>query len=410
MPVFEYSALNAKGKKDSGIIDAEGAAAAKRKLRDSGIYPISLKELSDAPSKKKNRIKQFTLAGRLSRVKPSDISVMTRQLSTLLWAGLPLVSALDTLIPQTKSAAFKKILAQVKDAIVEGGGFAQALSRYPGVFSSLYINMIRSAETAGTLEIVLERLADLTERQDALSSRIKGALYYPIFMVAVGSLALFALMGYVVPKITSIFEDMNQALPTPTVILIGASDFIKGFWWLLLALLAAAAYGVHPFIKTPKGRHAFDKMKLSFPVAGELTKKLAASRFSRTLGSLLDNGVPMLKALDIVKNIAGNTLFADALEHVAREVGKGRGLAESMSERHIFPILSVQMIQVGEQSGDLENMLEKVADIYEKDVESAITGMTALLEPLMILFMALVIGFIVISIALPIIEMNQFAM
>jgi len=414
MPVFEYAALTKKGKKKTGIIDADGASGARQKLRDSEIYPISLKELSGSVSKGEKRTVTLDigrrLARRLSRVKPSDIAVMTRQLSTLLWAGLPLVSALESLIPQTRSTRFKKILAQVKNAIVEGSGFAQSLSMYSGVFSALYINMIRAGETAGTLEIVLERLADLMEKQNALASRIKGALYYPVFMAAVGSLVLFALMGYVVPKITSIFTDLSQTLPLPTIFLIAASGFIKGYWWLFMILTGGLAYGARLFIHTKKGRYSFDKMKLSLPIAGNMIKKLSASRFFRTLASLLDNGVSMLKALEIVKNIAGNVLFADALENVAEEVGKGRGLAESISEQNIFPALSVQMIQVGEQSGELEAMLSKVAEIYEKEVENAITGMTSLLEPVMILFMAVIIGFIVVAIALPIIEMNQIQM
>ena len=414
MPVFEYAALTKKGKKKTGIIDADGASGARQKLRDSEIYPISLKELSGSVSTGKKKTGTLDigrrLVRRLSRVKPSDIAVMTRQLSTLLWAGLPLVSALESLIPQTRSTRFKKVLAQIKNAIVEGRGFAQSLSMYPGVFSALYINMIRAGETAGTLEIVLERLADLMEKQNALASRIKGALYYPVFMAAVGSLVLFALMGYVVPKITSIFTDLSQTLPLPTIFLIAASDFIKGYWWLFMILTGGLAYGARLFIHTKKGRYSFDKMKLSLPIAGNMIRKLSASRFFRTLASLLDNGVSMLKSLEIVKNIAGNVLFADALENIAEEVGKGRGLAESISDQNIFPALSVQMIQVGEQSGELEIMLDKVAEIYEKEVENAITGMTSLLEPVMILFMAVIIGFIVVAIALPIIEMNQIQM
>jgi general secretion pathway protein F len=414
MPVFEYTALNKQGKKKSGIIDADGAAGARQMLRDSKIYPISLRELSERHPKKKKGLEKSDIARqlmrRLSRVKPADISVMTRQLSTLLWAGLPLVSALESLIPQTRSARFKKILAQIKNAIVEGSDFAQALSLYPGVFSALYINMIRSGETAGTLEIVLERLADLMEKQNALASRVKGALYYPVFMAVIGSLVLFALMGYVVPKITSIFTDLNQTLPLPTILLIGASKFIKGYWWLFMILAGGLAYGARLFINTEKGRYSFDKMKLSLPIAGNMIKKLSSSRFFRTLASLLNNGVSMLKSLEIVKNIAGNVLFAEALENVAEEVGKGKGLAESISAQNIFPMLSVQMIQVGEQSGELETMLSKVAEIYEKEVENTITGMTSLLEPIMILFMAVIIGFIVVAIALPIIEMNQISM
>ena len=258
MPVFEYTALNSKGKKTSGIIDAGGMAEARRKLRDSGGYPTSLKELSGARPKKKVSLKKIELSRYLTRVGSTDIAVMTRQLSTLLGAGIPLVSAFETLIPQTKSKALKRTLAQTKNSIVEGGGFAQALESHPGVFSPLYINMVRAGEASGELEIVLDRLADLTEKQDALSSRVKGALYYPAFMSVVGFLVLFALMGYVVPRISAIFEDMNQALPLPTVFLIGASALIRDYWWLFAVFFGCLAYGARMFIRTKRGRYFLD--------------------------------------------------------------------------------------------------------------------------------------------------------
>ena len=239
MPVFEYTALDAKGKTTSGIIDADGARAARQKLRSSGIFPVSIKESHEAPEKKTTRIGD--LSRYLTRVKPAEIAILTRQLATLISAGFPLVSALEALLPQTKSTRLKAILAQVKDTIVEGQSFAQALSQYPRIFPPLFINMVRAGETSGTLEIVLERLADLTEKQQDLINRIQTALAYPIFMCVIGTLVLFVLLTHIVPSITAIFMDMNQVLPTPTRLLIFLSNFFKSFWWIILILFVAAA-------------------------------------------------------------------------------------------------------------------------------------------------------------------------
>jgi general secretion pathway protein F len=405
MPVYEYTALDAKGKSTSGIIDADGTAAARQKLRATGIFPVTIKESLETPEKKTTHIAR--LSRLLTRIKPVEIAIMTRQLATLITAGFPLVSAIDALVPQTKSYRLKTILAQVKDAIVEGQSFAQALSQYPGIFSPLFINMVRAGETSGTLEIVLERLADITEKQQDLNNRIQTALAYPVFMCMIGTLVLFVLLTYIVPSITSIFADMNQVLPTPTRLLIGLSDFFKSFWWVIFIFIIAAAVALHQAKKTEKGRHFYDKTVLSLPVFGILAKKLNVARFARTLGSLLENGVSMLIALDIVKNIAANELISKAVEAAAQDVGKGQALWAALNESKIFPQLSIQMIQVGEQSGELEKMLNKIADVFEKEVETSILRLTSYLEPVMILVMGCIVGFIVLSICLPIFEMNQ---
>jgi general secretion pathway protein F len=405
MPVYEYTALDARGKTTSGIIDADGAAAARQKLRATGIFPVAIKESQETPEKKTTHIGK--LSRLLTRIKPAEIAIMIRQLATLISAGFPLVSAIDALVPQTKSYRLKSILAQVKDAVVEGQSFAQALSQYPGIFSPLFINMVRAGETSGTLEIVLERLADITEKQQDLNNRIQTALAYPVFMCIIGTLVLFVLLTYIVPSITAIFADMNQVLPTPTRLLIWLSDFFKSFWWVIFILVIAAGVALHQAKKTAKGRHVFDKTVLSLPLFGVLARKLDVARFTRTLGSLLENGVSMLIALDVVKNIAGNELISKAVGTAAQEVGKGQALWAALNESKIFPQLSIQMIQVGEQSGELEKMLNKIADVFEKEVETSILRLTSYLEPVMILVMGCVVGFIVLSICLPIFEMNQ---
>lgn len=405
MPVYEYTALDARGKTKTGIIDAESSPAAKQKLRSSKIYPVSIKEIHKTIKKKGSKVD--SLLTPFTRVKPAEITMMTRQLSTLVGAGFPLVSAIDTLLPQTKSQAFKKTLAKIKDSIVEGNSFAASLSLFPSIFSPLYINMVSAGEASGTLEIVLERLAEIREKQQELNNKIRSALAYPIFMALIGVAVLLFLMGFIVPRISSIFSDMDQVLPMPTQILIHISDFIQLYWWVLFGAIAMLIVGVQSFKKTKKGRYIWDRMVLKMPGFGVLAKKLAVARFSRTLGSLLENGITMLTALEIVKNIVGNIHLSEAIEEAAEEVGKGQGLGVSLEKSDIFPNLTIQMIQVGEQTGELEPMLKKIADVFEGEVESTVLAMTSLLEPVMILVMGVVVGFIVLSICLPIMEMNQ---
>ncbi len=405
MPVFEYKALDRRGKSISGIIDAESPISARQKLRVKNIYPVSVKEVEGGS--RRNRGALPSLAAFFSRVGPLEVASCTRQLSTLVGAGFPLVSAIDSLIPLTKSRQFKKKLAQIKDAIVEGNSFAAALSLCPETFPPFYINMVRAGETSGTLEIVLERLSDMTERQQALKQRIRAAMAYPVLMAVIGSFVLFFLMAYIVPSIASIFDEMQRTLPVYTRVMISASEYVSKFWPAGLALVIAAWVVFKRLAKNPKSLFVMHRICLKLPVAGEIVGKLAAARFSRTLGSLLENGVPMLGALDIVRNVVGNAVVSAAIENAASEVGRGKALAAALEQEKVLPGLCIQMIQVGEQSGELEKMLFKVADVFESEVESTIMTFTSLLEPVMIVLMGGVVGFIVVSICLPIFEMNQ---
>ena len=405
MPVYEYKALNEKGKSVSGIIDTESALSARQKLRASKIFPVSIKEVyaEDVSAEDKS----VTLGRIFSRVSQSEITMITRQLSTLVGAGFPLVTAIATLIPQSKSYGFRKILSQIKDAIEEGNSFAGALSLYPETFSQIYINMVRAGETSGTLEIVLERLADTTEKSQLMINKIKSMLAYPIIMTIIAAIVLFILMAFIVPRITSIFNDIDQALPGPTRFLINTSEILKSYWWLFLILIIGLYILFRRVRKTEKGKQAIDKLILKLPLMGPLARKFAVARFARTLGSLLENGVPLLSALGIVKNIVGNAIIAETVEVAAQAVEKGHGLGKALEASDAFPHLAVQMIQVGEQSGQLEAMLEKIADVFENEVESVLTALTSVLEPIIILIMAVVVGFIVFSVVMPIMEMHQ---
>lgn len=403
MPVYEYTALDVKGNSLSGIIDADSPAAARQKLRAVGNYPVSVKEAACLSVQRRDSLvfKHFR------RVKPSEIAMMTRQLGTLMSAGFPLVAALDALIPQTRSPHLKNQLTRIKDAIVGGNSFSEALSKIPATFSPLYINMIQAGESSGTMELVLDRLAEMIEKQQQVTQRIISAMTYPVFMTLIGAGILFFLITYIVPTIAGLFADMKQVLPAPTRILIGISQLLKLWWWLIPVGIALIILCLRHARNTVSGRHAIDRTLLWLPVMGDFLRKLSAARIARTLGLLLENGVSLLSALEIVKNIAGNVCIAGAVEAAADKVRQGQGLAGSLDATRQFPDLFIQMIQVGEQSGALESLLKKVADLYEKEVETALMRMASLLEPVMILLMGVMVGFIVLSICLPIFEMNQ---
>jgi general secretion pathway protein F len=407
MPVYEYTALDTSGKSLNGIIDADSAMAARQRLRGSGMFPVQVQEAASVSAPAGVPSRSVSVSGLFKRVKPGEVSVMTRQLSILLAAGVPLVAALDALGSQIANQLLKKIVAQIKEAVNEGNSLAFSLSQHPRLFSSIYVNMVRAGEASGALDLVLGRLAEYGEHQHALKGRFQAALAYPIFMFFIGSLVLFFLITFVVPNITQIFSEMHHTLPLPTVILIAVSGFLKSFWWTLILAGLGAVIGVKQLINTSQGHYIWDKIKLKAPLLGSINQKMALARFARTLGTLLESGVPLLSALDIVRNIVNNSLIARDIDNASEEIEAGRSLAVPLGRSPWFPSIAVQMISVGEQSGELEAMLNKIADSYERDIESQVMAMTSMLEPLMILVMGLAVGFIVISILLPIFEMNQ---
>ncbi|HDL98737.1 MAG TPA: type II secretion system protein GspF [Desulfobacteraceae bacterium] len=405
MPVYEYTALDSSGKKLKGIIDADSLAAARQKIRHTGNYPVDIQETVPVSRTEKGR--EFASLHLTQPVRQQEINVITRQLATLLGAGIPLVPALNGLIEQTTNQSLKKIIAQIKDAVNEGNSLTAALSEHPRLFSKIYINMVRAGEASGSLEVVLEQLAEFGENQQAMKSKISTALMYPIFMALVGTVVLFILITFVVPTITKVFADTRQVLPLPTIILINLSSFLQAYWWLVLALLLGIAFLVRYIIRQPRGRRTWDRLKLSLPLLGDLNMKIAAARLGRTLGSLLRSGVPLITSLGIVKNIFNNILLAEVIDEAMEHLEKGGSLSETLRESKWFPPMLVQMLAVGEQSGAMEKMLNKVADNYEREVETKIMAMTTMIEPVMILVMGLIVSFIVISILLPIFEMNQ---
>ncbi len=328
-------------------------------------------------------------------------------MATLLSAGISLDETLSTIAGQLENPLLGKALNQVREEIVQGQSLHYAMSQHPRLFSDLYVNMIQVGESSGTLDQAMHRLADFLEEQARLRSRIQAAMAYPVLMALIGTGVLFFLMAFVVPKVTRMLEDLGQTLPFATRALIGVSDFLSAWWWLLLLCLAAGLFFFRQYVQKPKGRLQFDRRKLTAPVFGKLNLLLATARFTRTLGTLLRSGVPLLAALEIVKNLMGNRVLIETIEDTIVAVREGESLAQPLQRSGVFPPMVSQMAAVGEKSGELEEMLFKVADAYEHQVDSAINAMLSLLEPVMILLMGTVVGFIVLAILLPIFQASQ---
>ncbi len=406
MPIYEYLALDETGRKTKGIVNATSTAAARQKLREGNVFPVELRETEAKDRETTDRL--GTGGSILGKVKAKDVAIMTRQLATLLGAGLPLVPSLSALVTQTTHPQLKKTLAKIREEVNEGKSLTAGMSLFPQIFSPFYINMIKAGEASGAINLVLARLADFSESQQELRTKIRSALAYPMIMFVIGSLVIFFLVTFVVPNITKIFEEMHQTLPAITLFLIFISSFLKSFWWLLAILLTAGFFALrYGFLKTERGQYFWDNLRLKLPLIGTLNQKIAVARFSRTLGTLLQSGVPLLPSLEIVANVVNNRLIADAVRKAAKDVEEGQNLSVPLAKSGLFPPIASEMIAVGEQSGNIEVMLNRVADSFEMEVTASIMALTSLLEPVMILGMGLMVGFIVVSVLLPIFEMNQ---
>jgi len=402
MPLFEYSGFNAAGKKVSGAIEGSGRRAVLQNLRGQGIFPTELREeKAAAPGRSAARL-------RLARRVPTgELATATRQLATLLGAGLPLDEALGTVASQLEHERLARAYSTVRDEVTQGESLHDAFGRHPRIFPALYVNMVQVGENTGTLDKVLQRLADFMEDQARMRSRINAAMAYPILMALIGSGVLLFLFTFVVPKVVRMLEDLGQALPLPTLVLIRASNFLAHWWWLLLILLACGLFALHRYARTEAGRLRLDRLALSFPLFGRLNLLVATTRFTRTLGTLLRSGVPLLKALEIARNLMENRVLRQAVEDTGEAVREGEGLATPIRRSGVFPPMVAQMAAVGERSGELEEMLFRVADTYEHQVDLTLNGLLSMLEPVMILLMGGVVGFIVLAILLPIFQASQ---
>jgi len=402
MPVYEYKGVTSAGRNVSGVQDGESLKAVRAKLKKDGIIVLDIREGGAARAAASRGI-SFGAA----RVSAADLANATRQLATLLSSGLPLMDALNVLVDQEEGQTLKGALSSARDAVREGSSLADALRQSPKVFTTLFVNMVSAGEVSGTLEITLSRLADFLEEQNRFRNRLAAALAYPALMTLIGVGVLFFLFSFVLPRVVGMFEDMRQQLPFITLALLAVVRFLSGFWWLLLLLIGGAAYYLRKYFSTADGREKLDGWLLRAPVAGTLIRMIAVSRFTRTLGTLLESGVPALTALDIVQSVIGNTVLADAVRKARENVREGESIADPLRRSGLFPPVVVQMVAVGEKSGELEKMLLKVSDSFDRTVESRISALMSLVEPMIILIMGLIIGFIVIAILLPILQMSS---
>ena len=403
MPVFEYKGLTIEGKDARGFIDAENLQSAKIKLRKSGVFPV---DLSEETGKK---VVGEPSAGRniLRRVKKEEITVFTRQLATLLTAGLPLMEALTATIDHIDDPLLKRTITSIREDVREGKSLAEALRAHPKAFSGLYTNMIQAGETSGALDVVLSRLADFQESQVRLRNKLWAAMTYPVLMLFIGVGVLGFLFSFVIPQVTKVFEDTGQALPLPTLILISISNFFRRYWWTVAGGIFTVSFVITKYIHTPDGKEVYDRLILRTPMLGKIIKLIAISRFTRTLSTLLASGVPMIASMEIVKAVVNNSVLSKVLEDAKDRIREGEALSEPLRRSGIFPSMVIQMISVGERSGEIEGMLSKVSETFDNQVETTIAGLTALLEPVMILFMGVIVLFVVLSILLPIFEMSQ---
>ncbi|HET6412178.1 MAG TPA: type II secretion system inner membrane protein GspF [Anaeromyxobacter sp.] len=407
MPVFEYRALSAAGKPVTGLKEADSPRTLRSVLRREGVY---LTEVLGEKAQKKRASQELNLRRWLSgRVSAQDLAVATRQLAVLVHAGIPLVEAMTALVDQVDHERLKRVLSDVKQRVNEGASLADALAVHPRIFSNLYVNMIRAGEHSGALEVVLKRLAEFTESQARLRSKILATLVYPIAMVCIGAVVMGILFTVVIPKITRIFADTNAVLPWYTQVTIGLSSFAAHFWWAILATLFLLVFWFSRWKVTPGGRERWDLIRLRAPIFGPVSRQIAVGRFARTLSTLLRSGVPLLTALDIVKNVMGNTRLAHVIDEARDAIREGESIAAPLKRSGEFPPLVHHMVAVGERSGALEEMLGTVADTYESQVEASVNALTSLLEPLMIVTMGVVVAFIVFSVLMPILQINNLA-
>jgi general secretion pathway protein F len=417
MPLYAWKGLDANGKSAAGTREADGPKALRALLRKDGVFLSELREVvageradkalggSNAGKGLKREVdfKRF-----FERVRPQEVAVFTRQLATLLKAGIPLAEALAALAEQTENRKLQMILAGIRQKVNEGGALADALREHPRVFPELYTNMVRSGEAAGNLDQVLARLADFLDAQLALGSKVSGALTYPIVMMILGSVVMSILMVAVVPKITTIFEDSGKALPWNTQLLVFVAGIVGKWWWLLIPVVIGGAIGIRRFVRTARGRGVLDRLQLRLWLVGHLVRYVAVARFARTLATMLASGVPLLTALEIVKKVLNNSILEKVIEEARDAIREGESIAATLKKSGQFPSMMCHMVAVGERSGQLETMLENVATAYERDVEVEVGRLTSLLAPLMIVLMAVGVGFIVFSIMGPIMDMGSF--
>jgi general secretion pathway protein F len=403
--VFRWQGIDKAGRTQKGVRDADNAKVVRALLRKDGILATSIEEDSVAS---KRLAREIDFRRLFQRVSAQDLALLTRQLATLLHSGVPLVEALSALIEQVENPQVQSALTQTRDKVNEGTSLAESLREHPKLFEPLYINMVAAGEASGTLDIVLERLADHLDSQAQLKNRVMGALFYPAFMAVFGIGVITLMMVVVVPKVSAIFADFNQVLPWNTRLLIFVSNSFVNYWWLIIAAIGLLIYGFRRWLKTDKGRATWDRNILGAPVAGKLVVQIAVARFARTLATLLASGVSLLTALDIARNVLGNHELMRVVEDARASIREGESIAAPLKRSGRFPPIVTHMIAIGERSGELEGMLQHVAKAYDNQVTVKLQTLTSLMEPVMIVIMGTFVGGMAMSILMPLMQINEF--
>ncbi|MBN2298230.1 MAG: type II secretion system F family protein [Deltaproteobacteria bacterium] len=393
MPVFVWEGKLANGNIKRGEIEADTKSAATMLLRRQRILP----------TKVKGKPKQITLFEQ--KVKTKDIVIFTRQFATMINAGLPLVQCLDILASQQPNPSLKKILGQIKQDVEGGSTFADALGKHPKVFDNLYVNLVAAGEIGGVLDTVLNRLAVYMEKNEALKNKVKSAMTYPIIVLCVAFGVVSVLMLFVIPTFQDMFQQFGAALPGPTQLVVDLSHFFRNYWYVMLCVIILLIIGFKWFGKQEKGRFYLDTIALKLPIFGPLIRKVAVAKFSRTLGTMISSGVPIMDGLEITSKTAGNVIVENAIRSVRSAISEGRSMSEPLEQTGIFPGMVVQMISVGEATGAMDQMLSKIADFYDEEVDAAVDALTSALEPMLMVFLGGIIGFVVVAMYLPIFKM-----
>ncbi len=403
MAKFFYKAKKGPQNLEQGTIEAETESAAVSKLMQMGYYPISVSLESKGPKEKSAKVR------RLGNIPRRDLTTFTRQLADLLESGVTLYKALTVLERQTENRSLKVIIQDIADLVKEGRSLSDSLRSYPRFFNIIYVKMVKVGEISGTLENVLKRLADFGEKQQDRTARLQQALAYPILMLAVGIITILVLFAFVIPKLVDLFEDMGQVLPLPTRILISFSDALLNFWWLILIITLFVAFVLRRSLFTAAGKIRFDYFKLNLPILGKFFKKIEIANFTRTLGILLANGVAVLQAIDSVAQTVESEVLKQEAKTIAKEIKEGLSLSNAVAQSKYFPELVANMINIAEEGGTLDRSLLRVAQAYEKETDHAVRLLTSLIEPIMILSMGSIVGFIVVAMMLPIFQISLIA-
>lgn len=407
MAVFEYVGLDAAGKPIKGVIDADSAKAARARLRKQGMYPTDVSERKEGAIKGKGLNIEIDFSRYLQTVSVQDLSTMTSQMATLVGASVPMVEALSALIEQTENPKLKAALVDIREKVNEGATMAKAMRGHPSIFADLYINMVDAGEQSGALDVVLRRLEEYTMSQVRLRGKLVGALTYPIIMTAFSSILVLGLFTFVIPQVKRIFDSFGATLPLITRILFTTSNIVIGYWWLLGFVATVSTWLFVRYIRTPKGRTSWHRLMLRLPLFGRLNRLVAVSRFCRTLATLLASGVPVLTALSITRTVVGNDIVAAAVDSASRNIAEGQSIAVPLKASGEFPPLVTHMITIGEKTGELETMLSKVADAYDRDVDTTVEAFTSLMTPVLTILMGIVVGIIAAGILFPMLSLSS---